>query len=79
MYLRSSGKPSKVPMRLCKQATRFFGRRLLGENLYHKLEITLRFETFKKNSNEYAYYHSNQFTNSVPNYHTDEYPNERTN
>jgi hypothetical protein len=55
MYLKSSGKPSKIPVKLCKQATRFFGKRLLSENLYHKIEITLRFEEFKKNSNEYAY------------------------
>lgn len=55
MYLKSSGKPSKTPLKICKQAARFYGRRLLGENLYHKVEITLRFKEFNKKSNEYGF------------------------
>jgi hypothetical protein len=55
MYVRASGKPSKVPIKLCKEAVKFYGRQLLGETLYHKLEITINFETFKSNSNEYAF------------------------
>lgn len=55
MYVITSGKPSRIPMKLCKQAVRYYGRILLSENLYHKLNITVAFEKFNPKINEYAY------------------------
>ena len=55
MYLITSGRPSRLPMKLCKQAVRFYGRQLLSENLYHKLTVTISFEKFNPKINEYAY------------------------
>ena len=55
MYLITSGRPSRIPMKLCKQAVRFYGRQLLSENLYHKLNVTIAFEKFNPKINEYAY------------------------
>jgi hypothetical protein len=51
----TSGKPSKIPMRLCKQAARYYGKLLLSENLYHKLNVTISFQKFNPKINEYAY------------------------
>lgn len=55
MYVMTSGKPSKIPMRLCKQAARYYGKLLLSENLYHKLNVTISFQKFNPKINEYAY------------------------
>jgi hypothetical protein len=55
MYVITSGKPSRLPIKLCKQAVRFYGRQLLSENLYHKLNVTIAFEKFNPKINEYAY------------------------
>jgi hypothetical protein len=55
MHLSTSGKPSRLPIRLCKQASRFYAKSLVSENLYHKLTIKLVFERFNPKVNEYAY------------------------
>jgi len=55
MYVMTSGKPSRLPMKLCKQAIRYYGKLLLTENLYHKLNVTISFEKFDPKINEYAY------------------------
>ena len=55
MYLITSGRPSRLPMKLCKQAVKFYGHQLLSENLYHKLTVTIAFEKFNPKINEYAY------------------------
>ena len=72
MYIVASGKPSKLPLSLCKDAIKFYGKYLLGNNLYHKITINLVFQKFKKGCNEYAYcqwedqnYRSKEFTITV--------------
>lgn len=55
MYLKTIGKPSKVQIKICKDAVKFYGKHLLGENLYHKVEITLEFDKMLTGKNEYAY------------------------
>ena len=55
MYIRTSGKPTKIQIAYCKDAMRFFGRKLLSENLYHKLNIKLVFEKFNSKQKEYAF------------------------
>jgi hypothetical protein len=55
MYLKTIGKPSKVQMKLCKEAVRFYGRHLLGEILYHRVEVTLTFDKTLAGKNEYAF------------------------
>jgi hypothetical protein len=55
MYVITSGKPSRLPMKICKQAVRYYGKLLLSDSLYHKLNITICFEKFNPKVNEYAY------------------------
>jgi len=53
MYITTSGKPSKIPVKDCKEAIKFYGKWLLKENLYHKITINLSFENLS--SRECAY------------------------
>jgi hypothetical protein len=55
MYLKTVGKPSKVKMKMCKDAIKFYGRYLLGDNLYHRVSITVLFDKELIGTNEYAY------------------------
>jgi hypothetical protein len=55
MLLRTAGKPNKVPMKLCKDAAKWFARRLLGERLYHNVEVKLVFNSKELGSNIYGY------------------------
>ena len=55
MLLETSGKPNKLPIKICKDAVKFYGRYLLTENLYHKITVTLKFEHFDKKCSDYAY------------------------
>jgi hypothetical protein len=55
MLLRTAGKPKKVPIKLCKEATRWFGKRLLGERLYNSIEVTIEFNEEELGSNIYGY------------------------
>lgn len=43
MYLKTIGKPAKVPIKLCKQAVRWYAKHLLGERLYHNVEVIIDF------------------------------------
>jgi hypothetical protein len=72
MYLKTIGKPFKVQLKICKEAIKFYGKQLLGENLYHKVEITLEFDKSLSGKNEYAYcewednnYRAKEFTITV--------------
>jgi hypothetical protein len=55
MYLRTIGKPSKVDIKLCKEAVKFYGKFLLGENLYHKISLELEFDKSIIKSRDLAY------------------------
>lgn len=55
MYLRTKGKPSKIDLKLCKQASRFYAKKLLGDILYHKINLTIKFEQFKPREKCIAY------------------------
>ena len=44
MLLKTVGKPKKVPIKMCKDAVKFFGRYLLGNKLYHDVEILMEFD-----------------------------------
>jgi hypothetical protein len=54
MYIRTTGKPTKTQLKLCKEAVKFFGKKLLGETLYHKINLKIEFEKLDK-KNAYAY------------------------
>lgn len=54
MYIRTSGKPSKIHIKRCKEAVKFFGRKLLGDILYHRINLKLIFENLDSGK-EYAY------------------------
>jgi hypothetical protein len=55
MYLTTVGKPKRVPLKLCKDAIKFYGRILLGENLYHKVSVEIEFDKALSKQNEYAF------------------------
>jgi hypothetical protein len=55
MLLKTSGKPKKVPIKLCKDAIKWYGQYLLGNRLYHNIEITLEFDDAELNKNVYGY------------------------
>ena len=53
MYIKTSGKPSKFQIKECKEAIKFYGKKLLSENLYHKISVEVSFEQLS--SRECAY------------------------
>jgi hypothetical protein len=53
MLLRTAGKPKKVPISLCKQAVKWYGKYLLGHRLYRNIEVKLEFD--KKALGPYVY------------------------
>lgn len=55
MLLRTSGKPKKVPLSLCKEAIRWYGKKLLGNRLYNSLEIKIEFDIDQLDKNVYGY------------------------
>lgn len=55
MLLKTSGKPKKVPIKLCKEAIKWYGKHLLGNRLYHNIEITIEFDDSDLNKNVYGY------------------------
>lgn len=55
MYLKTIGRPSKVQLKLCKEALKHYGRHLLGEILYHRVNITVHFDESLTGKNEYAF------------------------
>lgn len=55
MYLKTVGRPSKTELSLCKDAVKFYGKRLLSENLYHKISVEISFEKFHPRNIDYAY------------------------
>ena len=55
MLLKTAGKPKKVPIKLCKEAVKWYGRYLLGNRLYHKVEILIEFDNSELNTNVYGF------------------------
>jgi hypothetical protein len=43
MYIRSSGSPTNVPLKVCKQALNFYAEFLLGSRLSSNISIKLKF------------------------------------
>ena len=44
MYIKTKGRPGKIPPSLCREAARWYGRKLLGERIYHNIELILDFK-----------------------------------
>lgn len=55
MYLKTKGKPTKVPIKLCKEASKWYGRYLLGDKLYHNIELILDFSETDMSPSLYGY------------------------
>lgn len=55
MYIKTTGKPSKLDLKLCKDALKFYGRLLLRESTYNKILIKLEFDKELSRANEYAF------------------------
>jgi hypothetical protein len=55
MLLKTAGKPKKVPIKLCKEAVKWYGRYLLGDRLYHKVEVLIEFDDSDLNTNVYGF------------------------
>jgi len=45
MHLRIKGKPKKVPVSLCKIATKWYAKKLLTEKTYKEIYVDLEFNT----------------------------------
>jgi hypothetical protein len=72
MHLKTTGRPSKIPLPLCKKAVKFFANRLLGKRLYDSITVHLLFDKNLSKTNEYAYcdwedksYKGKQFTITI--------------
>lgn len=55
MYLKSKGKPTKIPLKLCKKAVKHYAQRLLGQRLYHLIELEIHFTSEDVDRDVYAY------------------------
>lgn len=55
MYLKTKGKPAKVPIKLCKEAVRWYGRKLLSDRLYHNIDLIIDFTEKDMSSTLYGY------------------------
>lgn len=49
MQIRTSGKPKKIDIRVCKQAINFYSSLLMSNRLSETLQLTLEFVPFLKN------------------------------
>lgn len=72
MYLRTKGKPKKTPLPLCKEAIKWYAKQLLGDRLYHSIEINLEFQNNLSKNNYVGYcdwldspYKAREFTIAV--------------
>lgn len=55
MKITAKGKPSKVKLKLCKDALQFYGARLLGKRLNDRVNITLDFTDKDLSPNYYGF------------------------
>lgn len=55
MYLRASGKPSKVSINLCKKAVRFYARELLGDRLSSNVHVKIKFNNKELTEGYYGF------------------------
>lgn len=55
VYIKTKGRPSKINMKLCKNACRFYANKLLGDYLSSKINLTLEFEKFSPNDKYIAF------------------------
>jgi len=54
MFLEIDGKPKNLSLGTIEEATRFYGKYLLGR-LYRNIYLTVIFQKFDKDCNDYAY------------------------
>lgn len=55
MHLKTSGKPSKIPIKECKDAVKFYSKYLMTEKLFNSLNVRIIFEDFPRKAKEYAF------------------------
>jgi hypothetical protein len=55
MKIKTKGKPSKVQLKLCKDALNFYAANLLGKRLKDKINITLDFTDKEMSPNYYGF------------------------
>ena len=72
MQLKTIGKPQKIDKKLCKQAAKWYGMKLLGPRLYNKVTVVLEFTDEDMGSNIYGFcdwndtnYRGRDFTISI--------------
>lgn len=64
MFIRTRGKADKVTNVICKEAARWYGRMLLGEKLYKKIELIIDFKDEDVSSDllGFCFYHNDDNT-----------------
>ena len=50
MYIRTTGKPTKILLKTCKDAVKFYGKFLLSDILYHKINLKI-IQTYQQYQN----------------------------
>ena len=55
MYVTTRGKPKKVPVKLCKMAVKWFGKKLLSDRLYHNISVRIEFSNAELGKIYYAF------------------------
>jgi len=55
MYIRTTGKPTKILLKTCKDAVKFYGKFLLSDILYHKINLKINFQQFDRKNKDVAY------------------------
>jgi len=72
MYLTTRGKPQKVPLKLCKQAVKWYGKKLLTDRIYHSISVRIEFNNEELGKDYYAFcdwndtnYRSKEFTITI--------------
>lgn len=55
MYLRTSGKPSKISIQMCKKAVRFYAEQLLGRRLASNIHLKVKFNNKELKGGYYGF------------------------
>ena len=72
MYLTTRGKPKTVPIKLCKQAIKWYGKKLLSDRIYNGISVLIEFNNEELGKDYYAFcdwndtnYRSKEFTITI--------------
>lgn len=65
MFIRTKGKSNKIPSSLCKEAARWYGRKLLSERTYNKIDLLIDFKDPDIDYDHYGFCLYQPYDNSI--------------